>query len=126
MKIKVAAYFRVATRDQLAIENQKAQIQKHISEHPNWCAGPTYVDIAPASQLQEGSDLARLLDDAARGRFQRVAVVSVSRLARDIPRLSQMLRQFKEQDIAVDFLKEHISTDEPNIFALITHGPLQH
>ena len=126
MKTKVVAYCRVATHDQLAIESQKVQIQNYIKGHSDWCAGPVYADVAPASQLQEGSDLARLLEDATKGKFQRVVVPSVSRLARDMPRFAQMLHRFKEHDIAVDFLKERISTDDPNAFTLMMLKPQQH
>ena len=71
-----------------------------------------YTDVAPANRLAEGSDLARLLEDAAKGEFQRVAVLSVSRLARDFVRLLQLINTLKENGVTVDFLKEGISSDD--------------
>ena len=111
-EIKVAVYCRVATKDQLAADCQKSQLQSYIGSHPGWCAGPVYSDAAPASQLTDGSDLARMLEDAAKGAFQRVAVLSVSRLARNTVRLFQLLDTLKGCGVAVDFLKEGISTDD--------------
>ncbi len=125
MKQKVVAYCRVAALDQFAIDSQKAQIQNYITGHPDWCSGPAYVDVAPASQLQKRSALTRLLDDAAKGEFQRVVVTSMSRFARDMPRLAQVLRRFKEHGITVDFLKEHVSTDDLNAFVLMMFEPQQ-
>lgn len=111
-KTKVAVYCRVATKEQLAVDCQKSQLQNYINSHPGWCAGPVYSDFAPASQLAEGSDLARMLEDAAKSSFQRVAVLSVSRLARNTVRLFQLVDTFKDSGVAVDFLKEGISTDD--------------
>lgn len=112
MKTKVAVYCRVAAKDQIAIDCQKTQLQHYINSHPGWDAGTVYTDVAPANRLAEGSDLARLLEDAAKGEFQRVAVLSVSRLARDFVRLLQLINTLKENGVTVDFLKEGISSDD--------------
>ena len=112
MKTKVAVYCRADGNDPFAVECQKAALWEYISAHPDWDAGTVYADIAPASQLTERSDLAHLLEDAEKGEFQRVAVHSASRLARDRERLYQIVNALKVYGVSVDFLKEGLSTDD--------------
>ena len=112
MKTRVAIYCRIAEGNQQTLDLQKIQLQDYINAHVDWCKGEIYSDIMPANRLAENSDLNRLLSDAEKGNFQRVAVLSMSRLAREPEQLFQIINRLRASGVDIDFVKEGVSASQ--------------
>ena len=112
MKTRVAIYCRIAEGNQQTLDLQKIQLQDYINAHVDWCKGEIYSDIMPANRLAENSDLNRLLSDAEKGEFQCVAVLSMSRLAREPEQLFQIINRLRASGVDIDFVKEGVSASQ--------------
>lgn len=112
MKTRVAIYCRIAEGNQQTLDFQKIQLQDYINAHVDWCKGEIYSDIMPANRLAENSDLNRLLSDAEKGNFQRVVVLSMSRLAREPEQLFQIINRLRASGVDIDFVKEGVSASQ--------------
>jgi len=85
--MKVAAYFRVSCKkqgeaDRLGLPAQEAAVQRYATENGHEVVD-SYRDIGFSGATADRPDLARLLTDAADGRFEAVLVYRGDRLARD-------------------------------------------
>ena len=110
-RIKVAMYGRVGRHDSDAIQCQKSFLSSEVGKHKGWEKSGLFFDVGPAAPADERPELKHLLEQAAHGEFQRVATVSVSRLARSAVQLIELVRALHEYGVEVDFLIEGLSTD---------------
>lgn len=115
--MKVALYGRTSTNDgrQFA-ENQIAVMRDYAGRQPGWRIVGEYIDRATGSRGAEFRDeLARLMADAGRGRFDLVLVFALDRFTREgvlkafqyIERLTAAGVQFRS------VTEEHFQTSGP-------------
>ncbi len=105
-KIKVAAYCRVGTPEQMDLDWQIEYVKKHIENHPEWEFAGVYAEAARALPLNKRPAMQRLCKDALNGEFQKVISISASRYARDTIGLIRMIQYFKEHGVSLMTIKE--------------------
>ena len=119
-KQRIALYGRIAADQPEAADMQKQALKQIVAEHPEWVLQDLYFDVGPADPgLENTPALKRMLKDAARGCFDRVVTMKVSRIAREPCSLLKISRRLKEHGIEIDFLAEGISTEYDTLQALM-------
>ena len=112
-KQRIALYGRIAADQPEAADMQKQALKQIVAEHPEWVLQDLYFDVGPADPgLENTPALKRMLKDAARGCFDRVVTMGVSRIARNVPVFLEIVQFLKKQGVEVDFIKEGLSTEE--------------
>jgi len=112
--MRVALYARVSTRD----KDQNPETQLHrlravVAQHPDWRVAETYVDHAPATDLARRTAWRRLLDDAARRRFDAVLVFKLDRAFRSVKHLHDTLAVWEPSGIGFLSAQEGFDTTTP-------------
>ena len=111
-KQRIALYGRVAVESPDMVAGQKAILEAELEKHQDWVLRGIYFDVGPSDdEMKQTPALRRMLQAAERGDFDRVVTTGISRISRGVPRLLEIVRFLKEKGVAVDFLKEGISTD---------------
>ena len=112
-KQRIALYGRIAEDQPEAADMQKQALKQIAAEHPDWVIQDLYFDIGPADPgLENTPALKRMLEDAARGCFDRVVTMGVSRIARNVPAFLGIVQFLKNHGVEVNFIKEGFSTEE--------------
>jgi DNA invertase Pin-like site-specific DNA recombinase len=110
---RVALYARVST----AHNGQDPQVQlrelREYCERRNWQIGNEYVDIGISGAKEKRPDLARLLTDAHRRKFDAVIVWRFDRFARSVSHLLRALETFRALGIEFVSLSEQVDTTTP-------------
>jgi len=114
--MRLAAYFRVSTRsqgesDRLGLPTQEAAVQRYAIENGHELVD-SYCDIGFSGATADRPDLARLLTDAADGRFEAVLVYRGDRLARDTMLDGYLRFTLKRHGVAVLSASEQNATGE--------------
>ena len=105
-KIKVVAYCRVATPNQMDLDWQVDYVKKYIESHADWDFAGVYAEAASALPLNKRPAMQRLRKDALKGEFQKVISFSASRYARNSLGLIRMIQYFKEHGVSLMTIKE--------------------
>jgi len=110
MKMKVALYCRVSTRDQAAsIQNQTEELQRYAA-HRMWDIFQIYIDEGVSGAKDRRPALDLLMTDARRRRFDVVIVWKFDRFARSAQHLLNALAEFKELGIDFCSLQDAVDT----------------
>lgn len=112
-KLKVAAYCRVSTdheEQQSSIKIQRQHFASLAAKHPDWEFVGVYYDIISGTKKEKRPDLLRLLSDCAAGSVNLVLTKSVSRFARNIADLLEMVRELTANGADIYFERERIDT----------------
>ena len=92
MAKRLALYARVSTRDkEQNPETQLLRLRDWAEAHPEWTVATTYVDTASANDVAHRIAWRRLLDDAARHRFDAVLVFKLDRALRSVKHMHDTL-----------------------------------
>ena len=107
--MKVAIYTRVSTSDQTT-QNQLMDLEEVI-ERNNWEVVEFYDEIISGTKgVDERFELARMLKDAQRKKFEKLIIWSVDRLGRNLKNIIGVLSTLHESGIEVFSYKQGIDT----------------
>ncbi len=116
-KVKAALYIRVSTEEQ-AQEGQSAPAQ--VETLKNYCSTygievyDVYMDLGfSGKSLDVRRELARLLEDCRRGRFNLVLVWKISRLSRSLKDLLHLIDVFESNNVHFASCSEKFDTSTP-------------
>ncbi len=113
-KQKVAAYCRVSTARESqedSLEIQKAYYEDLISAQTNWVPAGIYADARSGLSAEKRPQFRQMIDDAISGKIDRILCKSVSRFSRNIVECREYIDLLRKFDVAVEFEKENINTD---------------
>ena len=104
---RAAVYVRsVAELDNFGeIERQRNICEEYIRDHGYELAG-VYMDNGASGSTLQRPAMDRLRADAAAGKFDRIVVVDLSRIARNRLLLEQFIYEMQAQVIFIDCVKE--------------------
>ena len=107
--MNVAIYVRVSTAQQTT-ENQLIELRE-VCERNNWNVVEIYNETVSGTKGQhDREELNRMMIDASRKKFSKVAVWSVDRLGRNMKHLVSVLSQLKDLDVELYSYKQGIDT----------------
>jgi site-specific DNA recombinase len=111
--IRIALYTRVSTSEQAAegtsLEYQKEQLEVYCKAQ-GWEVFSTYTDPGCSGKDDKRPGLKRLMQDAKAGLFDKVIVLKLDRLSRNLRLLLELQEKLQENDVALISLKENIDT----------------
>jgi DNA invertase Pin-like site-specific DNA recombinase len=107
MTKRVALYLRVSTLQQ-TVDNQRLELEKYCGRQ-DWKIVHVYHDDGISGSTADRPALKEMLTDAAKGRFQVLAVWKIDRLARSTIDLLNILMTLKNH--GVDFVSSTQSID---------------
>lgn len=112
--MKVALYLRVST-DEQTIDNQMPSLTNLVRQR-GWQIHDIYQEQASAWRVGHQKELARLMEDARKGKFEAVIVWALDRLTREgVAGLILMIERFNKYGVKVISLQEGW-TEYPNEF----------
>lgn len=118
-KIRVAAYCRVSTEKEeqlLSLEGQKNFFVDYAGRQ-GYDLVELYADEGiSGTKLKNRAAFLRMMEDAKRGRFEKLLVKDVSRLARNTVDFLQTLRELKAMGIECVFVNANMSTCDGELF----------
>ena len=121
---RVAFYCRVSTNSDDQIHSLATQIKYYtdfLKKHADYVLVDFYVDEGlTGTSLKRRDDMNRLIEDCRKGKIDHVVVKSVSRFARNVQELLEILRLFKSIGVTVYFEEQGIDTKKLNSEMLIT------
>ena len=107
--MKVAIYVRVSTADQTT-QNQLLDLEEVI-ERNGWEVVEFYDEVISGTKgVDERFELARMLKDAQRKKFERLIIWSVDRLGRNLKNIIGVLSDLQESGVEVYAYKQAIDT----------------
>ena len=117
MTVKAAGYIRVSTGRQAlegySLAAQEQAIRAYCQAY-QWELVDLYIDGGRSGRKMEGRDeMARLLSDAAAGRFQRVVIAQLDRMARKLRDSLEIYDRLEGEETFVVSIKEAIDTSTP-------------
>ena len=112
-KLRVAAYARVSTRDELqltSIESQITYYSGYIGTRPGWELAGVYADHGlSGTGTKNRAGFNRMIKDALDGKIDLILTKSVSRFARNTVDSITVIRKLRAKNVDVYFEKENIS-----------------
>ncbi len=112
--LRVAAYCRVSTdakEQELSYASQIRAYSELISQHEGWEIADIYADDAVSgTKTEKRDDFNRMMDDARKGKIDRILVKSLSRFSRNAKDCLAALRELSKLGVTVYFEKENIDT----------------
>lgn len=128
-KIRIAAYCRVSTKDEILLNSLENQIEYFLDiaqHHEDWELVGVYVDRGKTGTDQrKRASFQRLLRHCEAGKIDLVITKSISRFSRNTEELLGILRRLRSQNIEVIFEKEGIKTSQiDNDFVLSIYSAL--
>ena len=110
--ISTAIYARVSTSDQHC-ENQLREVREYVTRH-GWKIAGEYVDEGFSGAKASRPALDRLMADAAKRKFDCVAVWKIDRFGRSVLHLNQQLEVLTRHGIRFVATSQGIDTDKSN------------
>ena len=108
--MRVAIYTRVSTAQQTT-QNQLIELRE-LAQRAGWTIVDEYSEVVSGTKgASDRSELARMLLDASRKRFDKIVVWSVDRLGRDMTNLVYVLNELNEQGIHLFSYKQGLDTE---------------
>ncbi len=108
--MKVAAYARVSTSDKDQDPETQLMALRDFARAQRWEIAGEYVDHAPANDPLHRTAWRKLLDDAARRRFQAVLVFKLDRAFRSVKHMHDTLAVWAVQEIGFVSAREGFDT----------------
>ena len=110
--MRCAIYARVSTTDQNC-EMQLRELREYIS-HRGWQGGGEYVDNGFSGARASRPALDRLMADAAKRKFDCLAVYKIDRFGRSVLHLNQQLAALTSHGVRFIATSQSLDTDEKN------------
>lgn len=115
--LRVAAYCRVSTlaeEQELSYESQKEYFTKLIEGDANMTMVGVFADHGKSGlNTKKRPQLQAMLQKARDGEIDMILVKSISRLARNVIDLEEILKEMKKCGVTVVFEREGIRSDDP-------------
>lgn len=114
-KIRVAVYCRVSTIQDVqedSLETQKAYYTSLISSRPDWILAGVYADSRSGLSAEKRPQFMQMIADCMDGKIDRILCKSLSRFSRNAVECRRYIDMLKTKNIAVEFEKENIKTDD--------------
>ena len=108
--MKVAAYARVSTSDKDQDPETQLLALRDFARAQQWAIAGEYVDHAPANDPLHRTAWRKLLDDAAKRRFQAVLVFKLDRAFRSVKHMHDTLAVWEVQGIGFVSAREGFDT----------------
>lgn len=111
--VRAAAYLRVSTLDQASegfgLDAQETVIRAYCTAQ-GWELIGLYTDAGLSGSTTDRPELARLLGDARAGRFERIVVLKLDRLARSLKDMLRLYDELESYNVAVASVREALDT----------------
>lgn len=118
MSERTALYMRVSTGEQ-TVENQRQSLHAMAAAR-GWNVVREYEDVASGAKGRDGRPaLDEMMRDAARRKFDRVAVWAADRLGRSTAHVAAVMEELETLGVAQFYHKEAIDTSTPHGRAMI-------
>lgn len=114
--LRVAAYCRVSTEtdeQKESIDTQKEVYFSLISLRSDWEFAGIYTDSISGLTSEKRPGFMSMIKDALDGKIDRILCKSVSRFSRNVAECKRYVDLLMNKNIAVEFEKEHLATDDP-------------
>lgn len=114
-KSKVAVYCRVSTTHDAqedSLEMQRDYYTSLISERPDWTLAGVYADTRSGLSAEKRPQFMQMISDCMDGKINRILCKSLSRFSRNAVECRRYIDLLKMKNIAVEFEKENIKTDD--------------
>ncbi len=114
--IRVAGYCRVSTDDQAESGHSLDAQQRAIRDfcaRKGWDLMEIYTDAGISGTLDKRPALQRLLDDAAAGQFEVVAVHAIDRFYRSLTGLLRAIEQLRQHNVSFVSITENLDFTTP-------------
>ena len=108
--MRVAAYARVSTSDRDQDPETQLVTIRDCCRHQDWELVEEYVDEASASDLRRRLSWRRLMDDAAKRRFQAVVVFKLDRAFRSVKDMHDTLSVWEAVGVSFRSVREQFDT----------------
>lgn len=120
---RVASYIRVSTdhedqKESIAIQRQ--HFNSLAKRQPDWVYVGCYWDVMSGTKKDKRPGLQRLLADCRAGRINLITTKSISRLARNVADLLEMVREMTATGVRIIFDRENIDTGMMDSELLLT------
>ena len=125
-KARVAVYCRVSTKgddQEDSLELQQDYYRNLIGTRSDWVLSGVYADVRSGLNAEKRPQFMQMINDALGGKIDRILCKSVSRFSRNPAECRKYTDMLRLKNVAVEFEKEHIRTDEPTsslIFSLMS------
>ena len=106
---KVSIYIRLANKDKLKINKQKAELKKYCKSK-NYDIYKIYIDNGFSGKTTNRPAFKKLLGEFGNKKINKIIVYDLSRLSRDLPELNWLINLFGNKGVELESVKEHIST----------------
>ena len=110
--MRCAIYARVSTTDQNC-EMQLRELREYISRR-DWKNGGEYVDHGFSGAKSSRPALDKLMADAAKRKFDCIAVYKIDRFGRSVLHLNQQLAALTSHGVRFIAISQSLDTDEKN------------
>lgn len=123
-RLKVCAYARISNDKEILESSLDEQIDAYttiILDHPMWEFSGIYVDKGiSGTSLNERKQFLKMISDAERGLIDVILVKSISRFARNLIDLLEIVRKLRRIDVEVFFEQQNMSSLDPTCDQMIT------
>lgn len=112
-KKKVCAYARVSTGSELqgeSLENQITYYENLIRSNPEYEYVEVFADRGITGTTDNRPEFQRMIEMARVGEIDSIITKSISRFARNTTVMLEVVREFKNINVEVEFQKENIKT----------------
>ena len=111
---RVCAYCRVSTdleEQQTSFESQKAFYTDYIKKHEGWVFAGIYADEGlSGTSMRKRKEFNRMIADALDGKIDIILVKSVSRFARNVVDILNIVEQLTLKGIPIIFENDHLNS----------------
>lgn len=111
--LRVAAYCRVSTEEELqteSYESQRAFFTREIKEHPDWNLTAVYGDRMTGTSIESRLGFQRMMKHAEAGTIDYILTKSISRFSRSTTDTILAIRKLKSLGIGVYFMEQGIDS----------------
>lgn len=114
-KLRVAVYCRVSTTAESqedSLETQRDYYTSLIASRPDWILAGVYADSRSGLSAEKRPQFMQMISDCMDGKIDRILCKSLSRFSRNAVECRRYIDLLKEKNIAIEFEKENIKTDD--------------
>ena len=115
-KTRIAIYCRVSTKmeeQEDSLEMQREAYLPLIRLHSGWELVGVYSDNLSGLIAEKRPKFMQMINDALEGKIDRILCKSISRFSRNVAECKKYTDMLRLKNVAVEFEKEHLSTDDP-------------
>ena len=112
IKVRIAVYCRVSTRDKQDITTQEVYLKEYSDREGHEVMG-VYSDIGESGSKDSRPRFDEMLEDMRAGKFNGILVYKLDRIGRSLSHLMKLFEEFKKRKIAFISATQSINTTSP-------------